>query len=283
MCDGVHDDGDPLMVTWVLAWVAHQLPRAPAHLFDANIFYPERNTLAFSETLLVPGAGRGAAALARRRADPDLQPRVPVRLRPLGRRRRAAGAAAHRPRRRRRWSPGSCSRFRRTGSTITPHLQLQQTQFIPLALWAFHRAARLGPPARRRAARRVRRLPDAVVHVLRAVSRAVHGRRLRHDADRRPPDAAAAGSSRWSPRRRSCGDRHDAGRPRLPVGAQGRRRARPGGGGAEQRDVAQLPGAAGGERGVRQGVRAIHASPSAGCFPGSSPSRWRSSARGRGR
>ena len=46
MMDGVHDDGDPLMVTWVLAWVAHQLPRAPAHLFDANIFYPERNTLA---------------------------------------------------------------------------------------------------------------------------------------------------------------------------------------------------------------------------------------------
>ena len=53
--DGVHDDGDPLLVTWVLAWVAHQLPRAPAHLFDANIFYPERNTLAFSETLIVPG------------------------------------------------------------------------------------------------------------------------------------------------------------------------------------------------------------------------------------
>src|SRR5205085_9732195 len=56
MMEGVHDDGDPLMVTWVLAWVAHQLPRAPAHLFDANIFYPERNTLAYSETLVVPGA-----------------------------------------------------------------------------------------------------------------------------------------------------------------------------------------------------------------------------------
>ena len=55
MTDGVHDPGDPLMVTWVLGWVAHQLPRAPAHIFDANIFYPERNTLAFSETLLVPG------------------------------------------------------------------------------------------------------------------------------------------------------------------------------------------------------------------------------------
>ena len=56
MRDGVHDPGDPLMVTWVLAWVAHQLPSAPGHLFDANIFYPERNTLAYSETLVVPGA-----------------------------------------------------------------------------------------------------------------------------------------------------------------------------------------------------------------------------------
>src|SRR5262245_39784278 len=55
IADGVHDDGDPLMVTWVLGWVCHQLPRAPAHIFDANIFYPERNTLAYSETMLVPG------------------------------------------------------------------------------------------------------------------------------------------------------------------------------------------------------------------------------------
>ena len=32
MKDGVHDDGDPLMLTWVLAWVAHQLPRGLAGL-----------------------------------------------------------------------------------------------------------------------------------------------------------------------------------------------------------------------------------------------------------
>ena len=93
MHDGVHDDGDPLMVTWMLAWVAHQLPRAPAHLFDANIFYPERNTLAYSETLLVPGVVGGAAALAGRRADPDPQPGVSLGLRAVRRRRRAAGPA----------------------------------------------------------------------------------------------------------------------------------------------------------------------------------------------
>src|SRR5436189_4086277 len=55
MRDGVHDDGDPLLNAWALAWIAHELPAAPAHLFDANIFYPERRTLAFSETLLAPG------------------------------------------------------------------------------------------------------------------------------------------------------------------------------------------------------------------------------------
>src|SRR5262245_10595282 len=54
LADGVGDDGDPLLVTWVFAWVAHQLPIAPAHLFDANIFYPARRTLALAETLLAP-------------------------------------------------------------------------------------------------------------------------------------------------------------------------------------------------------------------------------------
>jgi len=48
------DIGDPLLSTWRLAWVAHQLPRDPLHLFDANIFYPARNTLAFSDAMLVP-------------------------------------------------------------------------------------------------------------------------------------------------------------------------------------------------------------------------------------
>ena len=37
----------------MLAYVPEQLPRAPAHLFDGNIFYPERDSLAFSEPLIV--------------------------------------------------------------------------------------------------------------------------------------------------------------------------------------------------------------------------------------
>ena len=49
-----NDNADAELNEWILAWVAHQLPRSPAHLFDANIFYPERDTLAFSEPLIVP-------------------------------------------------------------------------------------------------------------------------------------------------------------------------------------------------------------------------------------
>ena len=139
MSDGVHDPGDPLMVTWVLSWVAHQLPIAPAHIFDANIFYPERNTLAYSETLLVPGLFAAPLLLARRRADPDLQPRVPLRLRAVRRRRRAARPPPHRQHRRRASSPGIVFAFPPYRIDHYAHLQLQQTQFIPLALWAFHR------------------------------------------------------------------------------------------------------------------------------------------------
>ena len=47
-----NDNGDAMLNEWTIAWVAHQLPRDPAHLFDANIFYPERRTLTFSEHLL---------------------------------------------------------------------------------------------------------------------------------------------------------------------------------------------------------------------------------------
>jgi hypothetical protein len=138
MSDGVHDPGDPLMVTWVLSWVAHQLPIAPAHIFDANIFYPERNTLAYSETLLVPGlvsaplhwlnvspiliynlvflsgfalSGVGVALLVRRLTG-------------------HSGAAL---------VAGLVFAFPPYRIDHYAHLQLQQTQFIPLAMWAFHR------------------------------------------------------------------------------------------------------------------------------------------------
>jgi hypothetical protein len=49
-----NDNGDAQLNEWIVAWVAHQLPRNPARLFEGNIFYPAHDTLAFSEPLIVP-------------------------------------------------------------------------------------------------------------------------------------------------------------------------------------------------------------------------------------
>jgi hypothetical protein len=49
-----NDNADAELNEWILAWVAHQLPRDPSRLFDGNMFYPERDTLAYSEPLIVP-------------------------------------------------------------------------------------------------------------------------------------------------------------------------------------------------------------------------------------
>lgn len=49
-----NDNADAQLNEWILAWVAHALPRDPLHLFQANIFYPANDSLAFSEPLIVP-------------------------------------------------------------------------------------------------------------------------------------------------------------------------------------------------------------------------------------
>jgi len=43
---------DAQLNMWILAWDAHALAHNPLSLFDANIFFPEPRTLAYSETLL---------------------------------------------------------------------------------------------------------------------------------------------------------------------------------------------------------------------------------------
>ena len=50
-----NDNFDTVLHEWTLAWLAHQIVRDPIHLFDANIFYPERLTLAYSDHLFIPG------------------------------------------------------------------------------------------------------------------------------------------------------------------------------------------------------------------------------------
>jgi hypothetical protein len=143
LTDTVHDDGDPLLNAWALSWVAHQLPRAPARIFDANIFYPERRTLAFSETLLAPAvaaaplrwigvgpllvynivflsgfvlSGAGVALLVRTLTGNGV-----------------AGVIA-----------GIVFAFLPYRIDHYPHLQLQQTQCLPFAFWAFHRLLKTG-------------------------------------------------------------------------------------------------------------------------------------------
>jgi hypothetical protein len=47
--------GDGMFSIWNVAWVAHALSTDPAHLYDANIFYPEHHTLAYSEPNIAAG------------------------------------------------------------------------------------------------------------------------------------------------------------------------------------------------------------------------------------
>lgn len=49
------DPGDGALNIWAIGWVAHELPRHPLTLFEANIFYPEHLTLAYSEAMIVQG------------------------------------------------------------------------------------------------------------------------------------------------------------------------------------------------------------------------------------
>jgi hypothetical protein len=146
--DTVNDDADPLLNAWTLAWTAHQLPRAPARLFDANIFYPERGTLVLSETLLVPALA--VAPLHWLGVGPLLVHNIVllsgfivsgVGVALLVRHLTASGAAGV--------IAAIIFAFLPYRFDHYAHLQLQQTQFIPLAMWAFHRVLETG--ARRHA------------------------------------------------------------------------------------------------------------------------------------
>ena len=52
-----HDDG--FFSPWRVAWIAYALRTNPAGLYDANIFYPDRGTLANSDALILQGALAG--------------------------------------------------------------------------------------------------------------------------------------------------------------------------------------------------------------------------------
>ena len=55
MGDSVYDHHDPFFSMWRLSWIAHALRTDPRHLFDANIFFPELRTLAYSDATMLQG------------------------------------------------------------------------------------------------------------------------------------------------------------------------------------------------------------------------------------
>lgn len=61
--DGITDRGDPLLSAWILAWDQHQLFREPLEIFQANIFHPFRDTLAYAESILAPAVLAAPARL----------------------------------------------------------------------------------------------------------------------------------------------------------------------------------------------------------------------------
>jgi hypothetical protein len=59
---------DGLYGIWNVAWVAHAIVTSPTTLFDANIFYPHRDTLAYSESNILAGVVAIPAWLVTRNA-----------------------------------------------------------------------------------------------------------------------------------------------------------------------------------------------------------------------
>jgi hypothetical protein len=130
-----NDTHDTIHHEWILAWDAHQLAHDPIHLFDANVFYPERDTLAYSDHLIVQALM--VAPLLWAGASPVFAYNVAllVGLVLTGwttslvvarwTRSRAAGIVS-----------GSLMAFNALTLTRFPEIQDQHLEFFPLALWA---------------------------------------------------------------------------------------------------------------------------------------------------
>jgi hypothetical protein len=136
-------EGDALFSTWRLAWVAHELPRDPLNLFNANIFHPEKGSLAFSDAMIVPALMAAPLLWA---GVPQLLTYNIIFLSGFA----LSGAAMFLLVR------------SLTGSTLAAllsgfifaflpyrymhysHLELQISQWMPLCLWALHRTMKNG-------------------------------------------------------------------------------------------------------------------------------------------
>jgi hypothetical protein len=57
----LNHNADAELNAWTLSWIARTLPRDPLHVFDGNIFAPERRTLAYTDPLIVPALAAAPA------------------------------------------------------------------------------------------------------------------------------------------------------------------------------------------------------------------------------
>jgi len=141
------DNGDGQFSIWNVAWVARTLAADPLHVFDANIFYPHRGTLAYSENNL--GAGVLAMPVYLASRNPYAAHNSAVLLgfmlafagayylvRHLTNDRRAAFVSAI-------WFAFCPFIFARTA-----HIQLLMDAGLPFSMLAFHRMADRPTPGR---------------------------------------------------------------------------------------------------------------------------------------
>jgi hypothetical protein len=134
---------DTRLFLWTISWDVHALTHHPASLFDANIFYPEPRTLAYSEHLL-GSAVLGAPALLAT-GNPVLALNVIVLLScvlsglgafVLARQLRASVPAA--------LAAGLVFAFAAPRFVRLAQVHLATVQWIPFALAFFHRYAQHG-------------------------------------------------------------------------------------------------------------------------------------------
>jgi hypothetical protein len=130
---------DPLFSAWRLGWVAHALFHDRDHLFEGNILYPAHRTLAFSDAMLLQGV------IAAPFIHAGVSPLVMVNLLWFLSMVTSAGGMYLLARR----LTGSTSAAILAGIIFTfapyrvehnMHLELNWAQWIPLTLWALHRA-----------------------------------------------------------------------------------------------------------------------------------------------
>ena len=125
--------GDSLESVYLVAWNVHQFFRAPAHLFDANILFPNRLALAFTDHRLLPSIVVAPVLWAT--GNPVLATNVAVALAcllaALGARRLAlvlglAPVGA--------WAAGALYAFHTYQINEAPRLNIVAHGFVPLAL-----------------------------------------------------------------------------------------------------------------------------------------------------